>query len=47
MERFLQMKQKAEEIARVAEQAQTDSSEKLDEALHTIRRLSTEILEEL
>ncbi len=47
MERFLQMKQKAEEIARMAEQAQTDSSEKLDEALHTIRRLSTEILEEL
>ena len=47
MERFLQMKQKAEEISKVAEQAQTDSCEKLDEALNTIRRLSTEILEEL
>ena len=47
MERFPQMKQKAEEISKVAEQAQTDSCEKLDEALNTIRRLSTEILEEL
>lgn len=47
MERFLQMKQKAEEISKVAKQAQTDSPEKLDEALDTIRRLAAELLEEL
>lgn len=47
VERFLQIKQKAEEISQAAQQAQTDSQEELDEALHTIRRLTAEILEEL